>query len=90
MQFKSDTFLVSQIFSMIKTQFYFDIKRICTDNGQKFLAHHLQKFFSNNEVIHGHTCAETPQQNGVSKQKYRHLLNIARCFRFQDFLPISF
>lgn len=91
MKFKSNIFsCLTNFFLMIKTQFNFDIKRIRTDNGQAFLSHRMQKFFSDHGVIHERTCVETPQQNGVAERKHRHLLNVARCLRFQASLPISF
>ena len=61
-----------------------------TDNGQEFLSNNIQTFFHDHDILHEHICVDTPQQNGVAERKNRHLLNVARCLRFQANLPISF
>lgn len=47
-------------------------------------------FFLSKGVIHQRSCVDTPQQNGVVECKHRHILKIARTFRFQAHLPIQF
>lgn len=47
-------------------------------------------FFLSKGVIHQRSCVDTPQQNGVVECKHRHILKIARTFRFQAHLPIQY
>lgn len=50
----------------------------------------LRIFFSEHGTLHERTCVETPQQNGIAERKHRHILNVARCLRFQANLLLSF
>ena len=46
--------------------------------------------FSDHGIIHQCSCVATPQQNRIVERKHRHLLDVARAFRFQSNLPLSF
>jgi hypothetical protein len=76
------------IFAWVKTQFNQNIKILRSDNGGEFTS--MRPFLNEHGTIFQHTCAYTPQQNGVVERKHRHLLNIARALRFQANLPLKF
>lgn len=42
---------------------------------------------SDNGIIHQSSCVDTPQQNGVSERKNRHLLEVARSLMFTMNVP---
>lgn len=89
MSFKSQTQnLLKSFFSWVKTQFHQDIKILRADNGGEFTS--MRSFLDERGTIFQHTCAHTPQQNGVVERKHRHLLNVARALRFQANLPLQF
>lgn len=46
-------------------------------------------FYSENDIIHGASCIDTPQQNRRVKRKHRHILEVARPLLFQVSLPIK-
>ena len=89
MRYKDETqLLVKQFFAFASTQFSSRIKSFRSDNGAEFLS--LQNFFKDNGVIFQHSCVYTPQQNGVVERKHRHILQVARAFKFQANLPPKF
>nr|XP_011467783.1 PREDICTED: tyrosine-protein phosphatase non-receptor type 23-like [Fragaria vesca subsp. vesca] len=89
MQHKWDTqSLIKQFFAFASTQFSSQIKTFRSDIGAEFLS--LRNFFKDNGVIFQHSCVYMPQQNGVVESKHRHILQVARAFRFQANLPIKF
>ncbi|RDX96269.1 hypothetical protein CR513_21093, partial [Mucuna pruriens] len=47
----------------------------------------FSKFLKDNGVVHELTCVNTPQQSRVAERKNCHLLEIARAFLFQMFIP---
>lgn len=47
-------------------------------------------FLLQNGLIHQSSCVNTPQQNGISEQKNRHLLEAARSLLFTSNVPKSF
>ena len=67
MRFKSETLACLKSYAdMVQTQFNAKILHIHTDNGQEFLALSTQfYFFSEHDILHEHTCVETPQQNDI-------------------------
>jgi len=90
MHMKSNTFTcLINFFVMVKTQFNCIICHMRINNDQEFMSNKLQTFFHDHGILHERTCVDTPQQNGVAERKHRHLLNVARCLRFQANLPIS-
>ncbi|CAH9138265.1 unnamed protein product [Cuscuta epithymum] len=76
--------------NMIETQFEKRVKRIRSDNGMEFQTNILSEFYGRRGIILETSCTDTPQQNGVVERKHRHILEVARAFRFQSGLPIDF
>ena len=85
---------VPQIFekfhSMIKTQYNAPIKIIRTDNGTEYFNSVLNQFLSTNGLLHHSSCVDSPQQNGISERKNRHLLEVARSLLFTANVPKRF
>ena len=44
----------------------------------------------NQGISHQSSCIDTPQQNGVAKQKNRHVLDVARSIMFTMNVPKIF
>lgn len=76
---KDEVFDVFQSFYiMIQTQFSVKIKALRTDNGGEYVNTKFRDFCQKNGLIHETSCSQTPQQNGVSERKNRHILETAR------------
>jgi Integrase core domain/GAG-pre-integrase domain len=73
--------------SRIKTQYDGKIKIFRSDNGTEFVNNKFLTFFKENGIIHQTTCVNTPEQNGVSERKNRHLLEKTRALLFQSNMP---
>nr|KYP76552.1 Retrovirus-related Pol polyprotein from transposon TNT 1-94 [Cajanus cajan] len=65
-----------------------NISNIRVDNGKEFFS--MREFFKQQGTIYQHSCIYTPQQDGVVERKHRHILELARAFRFQSHLPLHF
>ena len=63
------------------------IKIFRTDNGTEYINQNLSNFLKQKGIIHQTTCVYTPQQNGVSERKNRHLLEMTRALLFQNHVP---
>ena len=85
---------VCQIFKsfnkMIQNQFQTKIQILRTDNGKEYFNSLLGNYLINEGIIHQSSCVETPQQNGVSERKNRHLLEVARSNMFSSNVPKQF
>lgn len=82
--------IFEQFFYMIKNQFNQSIKILRSDNGTEFFNTTLQNFISKHGIIHQSSCVNSPQQNGISERKNRHLLEVARSLLFTANLPKLF
>ncbi|KAJ1686058.1 hypothetical protein LUZ63_017448 [Rhynchospora breviuscula] len=84
---KSD---VSTIFTKFKAQvenlFSTNIKVLRTDGGAEFKP--ISTLFP--QIIHQTTCPHTPQQNGVSERKHRHIIELALSIMSYASLPTNF
>ena len=69
-------------YNMVLTQFQEKIKIVRSDNGKEYLNKILGKFFLEKGIVHQSSCKDTPQQNGVTERKNKHLLEVARALLF--------
>ncbi|KAJ0778941.1 putative RNA-directed DNA polymerase [Helianthus annuus] len=54
------------------------IQCLRSDNGGEYLAHNFDKYLREHKIRRQLTCPNTPQQNGVSERKNRHLAETCR------------
>ena len=66
------------------------IQFLQTDNGTEYFNETLNNFLLIKGMLHQSSCVNTPQQNGVSERKNRHLLEIARSLLFASNVPKRF
>ena len=67
---KSNVSLIFPIFhKMIRTQFGVDIKKLRSDNAKDYFNQVLSPYFQKYGIVHESSCVNTPQQNGVTKEK---------------------
>ena len=45
------------------------IKILCTDNGGEFMSNKFKEYMQGKDIIHQHTVAYNPQQNGKAERK---------------------
>lgn len=76
--------------SLIKNQFQTTIKVLRTDNGKEFINRALSDYLGIEGILHQTSCVNTPQQNGVSERKNRHMLEVARSLLFSMRVPNHF
>ena len=60
--------------SMVETQFNSKLKVLRTDNGSKYINTDFRSFCSTSSILHQSSCPHTPEQNGVSERKHRHIV----------------
>ena len=72
---------------MIHTQFKTKIQVLKTDNAKEYLKNSLGAYLISQGIVHIDSCVDTPQQNGVTKRKNKHLLEVARCLMSSSNVP---
>ncbi|KAG8501038.1 hypothetical protein CXB51_003111 [Gossypium anomalum] len=72
---------------MVRTQFNSTIHTLHTDNGREYFNSVLSPYLSDQGIIHQSSCPDTPQQNGISERKNRHLLAVAQAIMFTMNVP---
>jgi Integrase core domain len=91
MKNKSEVFSHFVTFTnLVETQYNKKIKILCTDNGTEFINQSFLNFINSKGIIHQTSCVYTPQQNGISERKNRHLLEMTRALLFQNNVPKFF
>ena len=71
-------------------QFSATIKILRSDSGGEYVSKEFQAFLQSKGIISQRSCPYTPQQNGVSERKNRHLLDIARSLLLASSVPTRF
>ena len=74
--------------SLVENQFKSQIKTLYSDNGSKFIK--LRPFLQKHGTSHLTTPPYTPQHNGSSECKHRHLVETASTLPHHASLPLPF
>lgn len=86
---KYDVSLIFQTFkSLVEKQFQCHIKTLYSDNGGEFIK--LRPFLQKHGISHLITPPYTPEDNGLSERKHRHLVETACCLLHHASLPLHF
>lgn len=79
---------VCQLFhKMIDTQFDSKIIILRSDNGGKYMPSAFSSYLLQHCILHQTTCLSTTKQNGITKTKNHHLLEITRALLFTIHVP---
>jgi hypothetical protein len=83
---------VSSIFPqfkmLVEKRFQSTTKALYSDNGGEFLK--LKPYLSNHGISHYTTAPHTPQKNGVTERRPRHLVEIGLTLLHDASLPLSY
>ena len=77
-----------QFKNLVEKQFDLSLKTLFIDNGGKFLK--LKPFLINHGISHCTTPPHTPEHNGLTERKHRHLVETARCLLNHANVPKQF
>ena len=88
MKSQAELFSVFQkLIAEICNQFNTSIRILRSGNALEYLFALLSSFLSSHGILHQSSCAYTPQQNGLTESKNRHLVETTRTLLFQHILP---
>ena len=76
--------------SMIQTQFQTKIKVFRKDNAKDYFNFLLGGYLMDQGIVHQSSCVDTPQQNGSTERKNKHLLEVAKSIMFTTNVPKHF
>ena len=68
--------IFKSFYNEIKTKFNVSICLFRSNNARENFHSSLSSFFDDHGIIDQSSCARTPQQNGVTEHKMRHLLEV--------------
>ena len=73
---------------MLEKQFGFQIKNLYSDNGREYYA--ICNYLSSNSISWLTTAPHTPQQNGTSERRHRHIVETGLTLLSQAHLSPSY
>lgn len=76
--------------AMVENQQNRKIKVLRTDNGGEFCSGEMEKYLTQEGIIHQKTVAYTPEQNGICERANRTIVEKARCLLFDAKLEKKF
>ncbi|PKU66914.1 Retrovirus-related Pol polyprotein from transposon TNT 1-94 [Dendrobium catenatum] len=71
----------------IETYTSHTIKSLRTDGGMEFMNKSFQQFLIKHGITHQVSCPYTPEQNGVSERKHRHIIETTRTLLHAASIP---
>jgi transposase InsO family protein len=77
-----------QFKNLVENRFKLKIKSIYSDNSGEFVA--LKHYFTTNGINHYTIAPHTPQQNGVSERRHRHLVETGLTLLHVASLPLQY
>lgn len=88
---KSDTFSTFVKFhQFVHTQFHLQIQILQSDGGGEYTSKVFKNFLEQRGILHYITCPYTPQQNGITKRKNRHIVETCITVMIAAKLPKPF
>ena len=75
-----------KFYNMIQTQFHAKIQVLKTNNARDYFNSIIGEFLLREGIVHQSSYIDTPQQNGISKRKIKHLLEVARAVMFSSYV----
>ena len=91
LQSKFEVCAAFQVFlAYAENQFSTSVKTLHTNCGEEYISKEFQQFLQQKRIISQRTCPYTPQQNGVSERKGRHLLDRVRSLLLESSVPTRF
>lgn len=76
--------------AIVSTQFNKSIKTLRSDGGGEYMSLLFQNFLNEKGILHQVSCPYTPEQNGVSERKNRHVRETAVTLLQHASLPDQF
>ncbi|KAM1541869.1 hypothetical protein ACFX15_011235 [Malus domestica] len=76
--------------AFVSNQFNTAIKCLQTDGGGEYMSKVFGDFLESKGIVHRISCPYTPQQNGISERKHRHLVETALTLMSEANLSPSF
>ena len=73
-----------KFYTMVQTQFQKNNQILRSDNCQEYFKKILGQFFLEKGIVHQSSSINTPQQNGLTERKNKHLLEITRALLFTN------
>jgi hypothetical protein len=88
---KSDVFnSFVQFWLLVEKHFSSPIKCLQTDNDGEYISSLFTRYLMENGIFHRRTCPHTSQQNGTSKRKHRHIVDMGLTLLAQSDLNKKF
>ncbi|KAJ0781817.1 putative RNA-directed DNA polymerase [Helianthus annuus] len=88
---KTGFYAVLPVFiNLVQTQCSRKIKIFQSDGGTEFVNQTVRKIFEDNGTFHRLSCPHTPQQNGRSERKHRHIVETGLAMLFNAHIPASY
>ena len=76
--------------NMIQNQFQTKIEVLKINNAREYFKSILSDYFLSQGIVHQSSCIDTPQQNGVVKEKKKHFAKVTRPLMFPTHVPKHF
>ena len=83
-------FVFKHFKALVENQFSTSLKVLRTDNGTEYTNSAFQAFCSSNGILHQTSCPYSPQQNGVSERKHRHIVETSLSLLYRSHLPYNY
>ena len=91
MKTRAGLFSIFQKFHVeIRTQFNTSICILRSDKAKEYFSTSLSSFMSSHEILRQPSCSYTPQHNGVTERKNRHLVETTRTILLHHKVPQRF
>ena len=88
MKHRSEFFDVYKAFrALVKTQHSAVIKCFTCDMGGEYTSNKFCELLALDGTIHQTSCTDTPEQNGVTERKHRHIVETARSLMLSSSVP---